>query len=220
MKYSHPWSIVVLAGVLAGCEPNYTSGKTQCSDKKECPSGFTCLDDGTASIHYCVDDKLLTSPGTGGRRDAGLGGAGGTGGSKDASTLCGTSCPLGQQCLSGQCCVPPAAGGNCTVYPPCGCPSGSVCYPSSNAHAMACYTSDNLAEGADCTGDRPASWDWVASEECASAIAPPIAIVPPSAACRAAIRPPGRPTVPTSWASWCVRGSAIPPIRNRPLPPW
>ena len=284
MKLSYLWAFIVLAGnlVLAGCQPKYTSGKTQCSDKKECPSGFSCSDDGTASVHTCIDNKTLSCPtastfycsqsntcwpkpaacstvtfcgtaanpgnvicatagytpdcngttcvpggstGTGGTRDAGLGAGGivGTGGSKDAGlglggilgaggnrdagfgtvpsptggaggikttivgaggaggisggggdagiqrdalssdlapdtanrdagAICATPCLTGQQCYSGQCCVPPAAGGTCTASPSCGCPSGSVCYPSSTSHAMACFTANNLAEGADCTG--------------------------------------------------------------------
>jgi len=236
---------------VAGCQPNYISGKTQCSDKKECPSGYSCSDDGTNSTHYCIDNTKLSCPSTytfycsqsntcwlkpgacstvtycgtaknpdyvlcatagyvpdcngttcspgsaevtGGSKDAGVGagGAGGSGGIKttvvgtggihgtggsiggssdagiprdasaaeaapdgvgrDLGATCTSTCPTGQQCLSGQCCVPPAAGGDCTAYPLCGCPSGSVCYPSSTTHAMACFTATNLAEGADCTG--------------------------------------------------------------------
>ena len=45
--------------VVAGCQPNYTSGKTECSDKEECPSGYSCSDDGTSSKHYCIDNKNL-----------------------------------------------------------------------------------------------------------------------------------------------------------------
>jgi hypothetical protein len=269
---------LLLLIVLAGCQPTYTSGKTQCSDKKQCPTGFSCSDDGTNAVHYCIDNKNLPAcastnstfycsqsntcwsqpgacstvtycgttqnrdyvicatagyvpdcngttcsrsagvgtGGSSGNKDAGAGidgtlGTGGSGGSKDAGigtggastggtggikttvivgtggikgtggsagaggdagilrdvrtvdvmpdgtgrdlgSTCTTTCPTGQECLSGQCCAPPAAGGNCTVYPLCGCPSGSVCYPSSTTHAMACYTATNLAEGADCTG--------------------------------------------------------------------
>jgi len=248
MPYNRLLVLIILAG-LAGCQPDYSGGKTQCSDKKECPSGYSCSDDGTASLHYCVDNKKLSCPsvsafycsqsdtcwpkpgvcttvtfcgtaknpgsvicatagyvpdcngtnctigasvGTGGSKDAGVGaggvlGTGGAGGSKttlvgaggivgaggsagagvlrDASTVdvapdagrdagagCTPTCPTGQQCLSGQCCVPPAAGGACSSYPACGCPAGNICYPSSTSHAMACFTSNNLAEGADCTG--------------------------------------------------------------------
>ena len=55
MKYYRLFILIV----IAGCGPNYTSGKTQCSDKKECPSGYSCSDDGTNSIHYCTDNKNL-----------------------------------------------------------------------------------------------------------------------------------------------------------------
>jgi hypothetical protein len=51
--------ILIVATVAAGCAPHYTSGKTQCSDKKECPDGFSCSDDGTSGIHYCVDNKTV-----------------------------------------------------------------------------------------------------------------------------------------------------------------
>gem|GEM_PF-6492457 len=47
----------------AACSPNYTSGKTQCSTDKLCPSGFVCVDDGTSAVHYCVDDKTYCDPG-------------------------------------------------------------------------------------------------------------------------------------------------------------
>jgi hypothetical protein len=57
MKYNRLFILIA----IAGCQPDYTSGKTECSDKKECPSGFSCSDDGTSSKHYCVDNKKLLS---------------------------------------------------------------------------------------------------------------------------------------------------------------
>lgn len=93
-------------------------------------------------------------PGSGGMKtDAGVGGVPGSGGAKDGGVSCSisTTCGAGQQCLGGQCCATPAAGGECNQSPPCGCASGKVCYPSSTTHAMACVTAYNLAEGADCT---------------------------------------------------------------------
>ncbi len=223
MKYDRLFVFVV----LAGCGPNYTSGKTQCSDKKECPSGYSCSDDGTNATHYCVDNETLScgsgsgfycsqsdtcwaQPGAcstvtycgtakhpgnvicassgyvpdcngdaclatgvaGSGGSTGGGGIGDAGVIRDASVLrdvrtadlapdtlgrdtispCATPCSTGQQCYAGQCCTPPAAGGNCTPYPSCGCASGQVCYPSSTTQSMACFTANNLAEGADCTG--------------------------------------------------------------------
>ena len=63
---------------------------------------------------------------------------------------CAVSCTGGQQCLSGQCCTPPAAGGECTTFPACGCPAGQVCSPATT-QKLACFTGNNLAEGADCS---------------------------------------------------------------------
>lgn len=180
---------------LAGCAPHYKSGQTQCSDKKECPSGYSCSDDGTTAVHYCVDNTTLGCPkgatfycsqsnscwispvacstvvgldgGSGATSDAAIRRDGGTtdgtvvgtpdaldAGNKDtgSASSCTPACSSTQECLSGQCCAPPAAGGDCTTFPACGCPSGKVCYPSSTTHALACFTSNNLAAGADCSG--------------------------------------------------------------------
>ena len=46
----------------AGCSPHYTSGKTECSSSKQCPSGYSCKDDGTSATHYCFDNKTLNCP--------------------------------------------------------------------------------------------------------------------------------------------------------------
>lgn len=43
----------------AGCSPQYTSGKTQCSTEKQCPGGYSCKDDGTSATHYCFENKGL-----------------------------------------------------------------------------------------------------------------------------------------------------------------
>ena len=177
---------------VASCGPNFESGKTQCSDKNECPSGYHCVTSNAGATKLCFsnqgDSGVIGHGGAGGVKTTmtgsggssikptgtagimgvggivGLGGStismtGGTGGSKTTITTnrdagasgCATTCLTGQKCLSGQCCVPPAAGGDCTTYPLCGCPAGEVCYPSSTTSAMACFTADNLAEGADCT---------------------------------------------------------------------
>jgi hypothetical protein len=48
--------------VAAGCSPHYTNGKTQCSSDKQCPSGYSCSDDGTSATHYCFDNKSLGCP--------------------------------------------------------------------------------------------------------------------------------------------------------------
>jgi len=53
-------------------------------------------------------------------------------------------------CAGNDCCQPPAVGGTCNI-PDCGCGSGQICYPSSQATGLACYTTSNLPEGADCS---------------------------------------------------------------------
>jgi hypothetical protein len=224
MQYNRLFVLIA----IAGCGPNYTSGKTQCSDKKECPSGYSCSDDGTTGTHYCVDNDKLQCPSNSGfycsqsktcwlkaaacstvtycgtakhpgnvicaspgstpdcngdtciaEVGTGTGGSGGTPGTtgdagvirdasasrdgyaadmstdvlgRDSAASCTTPCPTGKRCYSGQCCTPPAAGGNCTAYPSCGCAAGQVCYPSLTTQSMACFTTNNLAEGADCSG--------------------------------------------------------------------
>jgi hypothetical protein len=57
----YAWLILIAA---FGCTPQYESGKTQCSDAKECPSGYSCSDDGTSGIHYCVDNETVKCPDT------------------------------------------------------------------------------------------------------------------------------------------------------------
>jgi hypothetical protein len=52
----HGWLILL---AFAACTPQYQSGKTQCSDKRECPGGYSCSDDGTNAVHYCVENKKL-----------------------------------------------------------------------------------------------------------------------------------------------------------------
>ena len=196
---------VLIVIAMASCGPNYESGKTQCSDKGECPSGYYCGVSGTTKVCFSKKNDSgvvgvggaggtggtqTTNAGSGGStisKTSSTGGTLGNGGSmttgvlgsggaasvlRDASASrdvgtadaasdlanrdggaagCTTTCSSGQKCLSGKCCVPPAAGGDCTVYPLCGCPTGQVCYPSSTTSAMACFKADNLAEGADCT---------------------------------------------------------------------
>jgi hypothetical protein len=55
------YALLVLIAA-AGCSPSYTSGKTQCSSSKQCPSGYSCKDDGTSATHYCFDNKTLGCP--------------------------------------------------------------------------------------------------------------------------------------------------------------
>ena len=55
------YGLLILIAV-AGCSPQFDSGKTQCSDNKECPSGYSCKDDGTSALHYCFDNKAVGCP--------------------------------------------------------------------------------------------------------------------------------------------------------------
>jgi len=66
-------------------------------------------------------------------------------GAKDA----GGGADTAAQDTGGSCGVP-AAGGVCTTFPACGCPAGQACNPSST-HLLACFPSNNLADGADCS---------------------------------------------------------------------
>ena len=65
---------------------------------------------------------------------------------------CGTDLPCSSSttCLGGQCCEPPAAGGDCNL-PACGCGAGQVCYPADSTSGLQCFDSTGLTEGADCT---------------------------------------------------------------------
>jgi hypothetical protein len=113
--------------------------------------------------------------GAGGNSGAGAGGTMATGGNAGSSpgcptghTMCGSqcvdllsdqsncgmcasACTGSNRCLGGQCCAPPAAGGECNL-PSCGCAAGSVCYPDTEATGLACFPSTGLSEGADCSG--------------------------------------------------------------------
>jgi hypothetical protein len=151
------WSSAIACSTITDC------GTANVPDHRACTSP-TLRPDCNGS---CVEGTGLGgsggSAGSGGSGGSKTGGAGGSAtggttqdagtGSKDAGVACSTSasCQSGQQCLGGQCCVPPATGGECNHYPACGCPSGKVCYPSSLEHTLACVTAGNLAEGADCT---------------------------------------------------------------------
>jgi hypothetical protein len=73
---------VLIVIAMANCGPNYESGKTQCSDKGECPSGYYCGVSGTTRV--CFSKK----------NDSGVvggGGAGGTGGTQTTNAGSGGS---------------------------------------------------------------------------------------------------------------------------------
>jgi hypothetical protein len=124
---------VILMVLFVGCSPHFQSGKTQCSDKLECPSGFVCLNpvnNGNAAGWFCFDDiagcangsfycaelgicktslaACSVTPGSGGR-SGGTGGSGGTGPCPNASDY--------YCAASGTCWLNPVA---CTTVTNCG----------------------------------------------------------------------------------------------------
>lgn len=117
---------IILLVLFVSCQPTFQSGKTLCSDKMECPSGFVCGSDGTNYV--CFDNKI---------------GGGGSGGSLGGSSGSTSTCPASKL---------PEAGGTCNVLPACGCPAGQVCYPDTLATGLKCFTSSGLGLGADCSG--------------------------------------------------------------------
>ncbi len=56
---------LTLLVLLVGCSPNFQSGKTQCSDKGECPSGFICSDNGAGATPVCVNMPTTCAAGAG-----------------------------------------------------------------------------------------------------------------------------------------------------------
>jgi hypothetical protein len=130
------WGFVGACSTVTTCATSKYTGAVMCK-------GAGYVPDCNAGTCRLPDDDAPTSVG----KDAGSD----TGKRDSGGGTCTSTCPDGQLCLSGQCCVPPEAGGVCTVNPACGCPSGQVCYPSSTTHAMACFPTTNLTDGADCS---------------------------------------------------------------------
>jgi hypothetical protein len=84
---------VVIVIAIAGCGPHYESGKTQCSDKNECPSGYYCSASAASTTGICFSKNI--DSGVGGavgafQLDGGVG-KGGTGGVKTTITGSGGS---------------------------------------------------------------------------------------------------------------------------------
>jgi hypothetical protein len=128
---------LILLVFFVGCDANFQSGKTQCSDQGECPSGYTC------SGVVCV--AVSGAGGGGGMGAAGrTGGPGGIGGSfGGAGGSSATSIPG---------CPTPEAGGTCNVFPTsCGCPTGQVCSPDIESIGLSCTADSKLGDGADCS---------------------------------------------------------------------
>jgi hypothetical protein len=103
-------SLTILV-LFVGCSPNFQSGKTLCSDKGECPSGYVCSYNGAGAPRVCVNAPTSGTGGSGGNRDAGGG-----------SNLCGATLVTSAcqdlvnsptadactACLMSQCCGPAA----------------------------------------------------------------------------------------------------------------
>ena len=150
---------LILLVLLVGCSPHFQSGKTQCSDQGECPSGFICLNDvndGTATGYLCFDNipgcakgnfyceglgicktslaACSATPGSGGSVSSG-GRSGGSGGSG------GTGCPAGDYyCAASETCW------TVTVV----CSTVTNCGTSASPDYRACDTAGYYP---DCTGE-------------------------------------------------------------------
>jgi hypothetical protein len=163
--------------VLVGCEPHFESGKTQCSDSEQCPSGFVCGNNGFSSAHVCFDQKVVGCSehqfyceplrtcvlgpgacGTGGGAGqvGGLGGSSGTGVTSGGAP--GTSRPV-----NGSSCTSPSYPMYCDAVADveAGCwASGTVCstITSCNGVPKACGSSTKkvFCGGPDCCTPPPA----------------------------------------------------------------
>jgi hypothetical protein len=58
-------STLILLIPFVSCSPNFQSGKTQCSDKGACPSGFICSDNGAGATPVCVNTPTTCAAGAG-----------------------------------------------------------------------------------------------------------------------------------------------------------
>ena len=138
-----------------GCGGNETvitaasSGSGGSGASGTCQTDAECLNGNTCVSGICAKNQgNLGGAGTGGAETGGVG----TGGIASNTTNIGTggATPTGTGGSSNDCPAPPV-GGVCNQFPACGCSVSQVCYPSESVHAMACYATDNLTEGADCT---------------------------------------------------------------------
>lgn len=82
---------LILLVLFASCQPTFESGKTLCSDKQECPSGFVCGYDGTNYV--CFTSTGGSSGSTSTCSASQMPDAGGT-----CNVLPACGCPAGQVC--------------------------------------------------------------------------------------------------------------------------
>lgn len=136
--------------LFVSCQPTFQDGKTLCSDKLECPSGFVCGNNGTNYV--CFDNKIAGCP-------SGYFYCADSGTCTTSLATCSTTSTGGSSGSTSTCSASqlPQAGGTCNVLPACGCPAGKVCYPDTQSTGLKCFTSGSLGEGADCTNGTCAS---------------------------------------------------------------
>jgi hypothetical protein len=138
----YPHACPALGTVPASC----WTAATVCSTVTDCGGGDYKACSSADETVDCVNMKCVCASG---QADC-------TDGCVDLKTdaancgTCGHACSAGQSCLGGTCCATPAAGGVCNL-PSCGCATGEVCYPNTPTDGLACYTSDGLGNGQDCT---------------------------------------------------------------------
>jgi hypothetical protein len=145
------------------CEPQSGSGVSgsSCSADSDCSPGFYCSNGGTC-IKYCSTSAdcpasstchTFSTPEYAGTTSVGYcSGAGADASVPDARAPDARVPDARPPDSGGQTCPTPAAGGTCNVFPACGCPTGQVCYPNTQATGLTCITTAGLGEGAACNG--------------------------------------------------------------------
>jgi len=145
------------------CEPQSGSGVSgsSCSADSDCTPGFYCSNGGTC-IKYCSTSAdcpasstchTFSTPEYAGTTSVGYcSGAGADASVPDARAPDARVPDARPPDSGGQTCPTPAAGGTCNVFPACGCPTGQVCYPNTQATGLTCVTTAGLGEGAACNG--------------------------------------------------------------------
>ena len=139
---------------LLSCESGCTTSSCESGCVSLYPSGESSLN----SLLSCTVTNCTIECGSGGSTGSGgsSGGTGGRGGSSGGTGGTGTG-GSGASTGSSGTCPAPLAGGTCNVFPACGCPTGQVCYPNTQATGLTCRTTAGLGEGAACNGKGCAS---------------------------------------------------------------
>ncbi len=161
---------------LVNCISNCTTTTCQNSCLTTYPSGVTAFNNWNTCLNNSCNSACSSSGGSGGTggttvRTGGTVGPGSTSGAGGVRTSGGSGGSGGSTVVSGGTtvgpgsggsggrsgtgggsgtCPVPAAGGTCNVFPACGCPTGQVCYPDTQATGLVCTTTAGLGEGAAC----------------------------------------------------------------------